>query len=79
MVEVTERHHPLVADFASERLRLSKSEMMRLAGHSPADEAWESRHVFEVLTIPKCAWEWQSRARSCPPAQYLRAPSYSER
>jgi hypothetical protein len=52
MVEVTERHHPLVADFASERPRLSKSEMMCLAGHSPADEAWEGRHVFEVLAIP---------------------------
>ena len=53
MVQVAERDHPFVADLASERPRLGKAEMMRLAGCSPTDKAREGCHVLEMRTVPR--------------------------
>jgi hypothetical protein len=51
MMEVAERHHPLVANFASKGPQLSKAQVMRLTGRAPADEAWKCPDVLAVLTV----------------------------
>src|SRR5262245_37707709 len=51
MVPSTERDHEFIADLASERARLGKSEVVGIRGSAAADEARLLRHIAQVLPV----------------------------